>query len=89
MDLHALRTSYDTVADEYVARFYSELAQKPLERHLLNRFAGEVRGRGIVADVGSFLDDAGFVVTESVEREPHEAIEYPSRRCYLFARVRA
>jgi SAM-dependent methyltransferase len=48
----ALRASYDSVAAEYVERLYSELAQKPLDRHLLNRFAEEVRDRGLVADLG-------------------------------------
>jgi len=33
------------------------------------------------------IHSAGFLVTESVEREPYEAVEYPSRRCYLFARA--
>jgi SAM-dependent methyltransferase len=204
-----LRASYDSVAAAYVEHLYSELEQKPLDRHLLNRFAEEVRDRGTVGDLGcgpghvarylhdrgvrmlgldlspemvrwatrlnpdvefrvgdiraldlpdgslagivafysvihldpselgiafrefrrvlasdgvllvSFhmgdhtvhrdelwgqsvsldfhfllpgvvttaLHSAGFVVTESVEREPYEAAEYPSRRCYLFARA--
>jgi SAM-dependent methyltransferase len=34
------------------------------------------------------LQDAGFAVTESIEREPYPAAEYPSRRCYLLARNR-
>ncbi len=44
--------SYDLLADEYVARIYGELAGKPLDRHLLARFAESVAGRGTVADVG-------------------------------------
>lgn len=205
----SLRASYDSVAAEYVEHIYAELAQKPLDRHLLNRFAEEVRDRGTVGDLGcgpghvarylheqgvqvlgidlspemvrwatqlnpdldfrvgdiraldlpdaslagivafysvihleptelgvafgefrrvlapggvflmSFhvgdqtlhldelwgqpvsldfhflepsevvvaLQSAGFAVTESVEREPYEDAEYPSRRCYLFARA--
>jgi SAM-dependent methyltransferase len=47
-----LRASYDAVAPTYVERLYSELAQKPLDRHLLNRFAEEVRDRGLVGDLG-------------------------------------
>ena len=31
------------------------------------------------------LEKAGFDVTERVEREPYPNVEYPSRRCYLFA----
>lgn len=205
----SLRASYDSVAAAYVEHIFSELAGKPLDRHLLNRFAEEVRARGIVGDLGcgpghvarylrdqgvrmlgidlspemvrwasqlnpgiefqvgdlraldladeslagivafysvihlepselestlrefrrvlapagvlllSFhigddtlhldelwgapvsldfhflqpggviaaLRSAGFLVSESVEREPYEAVEYPSRRCYLFARA--
>lgn len=204
-----IRASYDSVAAAYVEHLYAELAQKPLDRHLLNRFAEEVRDRGMVGDLGcgpghvarylhdrgvrmlgldlspemvrwatrlnpdvefrvgdlraldlpdaslagivafysvihlepselgmafrelrrvvagngvllvSFhvgdqtlhldelwgqavsldfhflppgtviaaLQAAGFLVTESVEREPYEGAEYPSRRCYLFARA--
>jgi SAM-dependent methyltransferase len=205
----SIRASYDSVAAAYVEHLYSELAQKPLDRHLLNRFAEEVRDRGTAGDLGCgpghvarYLHDqgvrmlgldlspemvrwatqlnpdiafrvgdlraldlpdaslagivafyslihldpaelgtalrelrrvlaprgvllvsfhvgdhthhvdelfgqavsldfhfllpgavtaalhaAGFLVTESVEREPYEDAEYPSRRCYLFARA--
>ncbi|MEO8381443.1 MAG: methyltransferase domain-containing protein [Acidobacteriota bacterium] len=205
----SIRTSYDSVAAAYAEHLFTELAQKPLDRHLLNRFAEEVRERGLVADLGCgpghvarylheqgvrtlgvdlspemvrragqlnpgldfrvgdlclldlpdhslagivafysvihlqpaelsvalrefrrtlapggvlllafhigeqtvHLDElweqpvsldfrflqprvvveeltaAGFVVSESVEREPYEGAEYPSRRCYLFARA--
>jgi SAM-dependent methyltransferase len=204
-----VRASYDSVADAYVEHIYSELAQKPLDRHLLNRFAEEVRERGTAGDLGcgpghvtrylhdqgvqmlgidlspemvrwatrlnpdiafrvgdiraldlpdaslagivafysvihlepsdleiafrefrrvlagggllfvafhigdhtvhldelweqpvsldfrfllpgtvtAALHSAGFLVTESVEREPYEGVEYPSRRCYLIARA--
>jgi len=44
--------SYDSVARAYAAYLASELSSKPLDRHLLNRFAEEVRGRGLVADLG-------------------------------------
>lgn len=50
--LDALRESYDAVAAEYVEHLFSELSGKPLDRHLLNRFAEEVRGRGLVGDFG-------------------------------------
>lgn len=36
-------------------------------------------------DVISVLHAADLIVTESVEREPYEGAEYPSRRCYLLA----
>jgi SAM-dependent methyltransferase len=48
----SLRTSYDAVAAAYVEHLDTELAQKPLDRHLLNRFAEEVRERGTAADLG-------------------------------------
>jgi len=48
----SIRESYDSVARAYAAHLASELSGKPLDRHLLNRFAEEVRGRGLVADLG-------------------------------------
>jgi SAM-dependent methyltransferase len=45
-----LQSSYDRVADEYVRRIYDELRHKPLDRELLDRFAGRVGGP--VADLG-------------------------------------
>ncbi len=47
-----IRACYDAVAREYAERFTDELAQKPLDRELLARFAAEVRGRGPVYDLG-------------------------------------
>src|SRR5262245_24051274 len=65
----ATREGYDEVADEYVRRISGELAQKPLDRHLLNRFAEDMRGRGLVADIGCgpghvarYLQDQGVDV---------------------------
>lgn len=46
----ATRESYDAVAAEYAAHFWSELAGKPLDRAMLAAFAELVRGP--VADVG-------------------------------------
>jgi SAM-dependent methyltransferase len=64
-----VRDSYDSVARAYADRLASELAGKPLDRHLLNRFAEEVRGRGLVADLGCgpghvarYLHDQGVTV---------------------------
>jgi SAM-dependent methyltransferase len=42
---------YDRLADEYAQHVYGELAGKPFDRDLLDRFAGQV-GRGRVCDVG-------------------------------------
>ena len=47
-----VRDSYDSAAEAYAQHLASELAQKPLDRHLLNRFAEETRGQGLVADLG-------------------------------------
>lgn len=47
-----VQTSYDQVADEYVQRIFDELAHKPLDRQLLDRFATRVRPLGLVCDLG-------------------------------------
>jgi SAM-dependent methyltransferase len=47
-----IRESYDSAAGAYAERLAAELNHKPLDRHLLNRFAEEVQGRGLVADLG-------------------------------------
>ena len=46
-----VRSSYDSAASAYAEHLFNELESKPLDRHLLNRFAEEVGG-GRVADVG-------------------------------------
>src|SRR6266550_4592740 len=48
----SVQSSYDAVANEYVRRIYDELAGKPLDRELLDRFAEQVRDAGLVCDVG-------------------------------------
>jgi SAM-dependent methyltransferase len=50
--INEVQQSYDRVADEYVARIFDELKDKPLDRQLLDRFANQVRGHGIVCDMG-------------------------------------
>jgi SAM-dependent methyltransferase len=64
-----IRNSYDSAAEAYAQHLSSELAGKPLDRHLLNRFAEDTRGRGIVADVGCgpghvtrYLHDQGVTI---------------------------
>ena len=47
-----VRGSYDSAAKAYAEHLATELVHKPLDRHLLNRFAEETRGRGLVADLG-------------------------------------
>jgi SAM-dependent methyltransferase len=51
-DASRTRESYDELAATYTERMFTELAGKPLDRHLLNRVAEDVRGRGLVADLG-------------------------------------
>jgi SAM-dependent methyltransferase len=47
-----LPTSYDRVAEEYARRISGELADKPLDRALLERFAAQVRELGPACDIG-------------------------------------
>src|SRR5947207_2715714 len=47
-----LKQSYDRVADEYVARIFNELDDKPFDRDLLDRFARRVRLTGPVLELG-------------------------------------
>ena len=47
-----VRESYDSVARAYAEQVAAELEHKPLDRALLARFAEEVRGRGLVVDLG-------------------------------------
>jgi SAM-dependent methyltransferase len=51
-DTSRTRESYDELAATYTERLFTELAGKPLDRHLLNRLAEDVRGHGLVADLG-------------------------------------
>src|SRR5215469_4251406 len=47
----ATQASYDAVAEDYAREFIGELAQKPLDRALLDVFAARV-APGIAADIG-------------------------------------
>ena len=47
-----IQQTYDTVAREYADEIFGELATKPLDREILDRFAGRMRGRGPVGDFG-------------------------------------
>jgi SAM-dependent methyltransferase len=51
--LEAIRGAYDAVARAYAERFRDELESKPLDRALLEVFAERVKGRGVVADLGT------------------------------------
>ena len=63
------QTSYDRIADEYARQIYGELAGKPMDRAVLDRFAERLRGRGVVCDmgcgpgqIGRYLADRGLPV---------------------------
>lgn len=69
-DESELEAAYRVVADEYAQRIYHELDHKPLDRELLERFAGRVRGNGRVYDLGCgpghvtrFLHERGVEIT--------------------------
>ena len=47
-----IRDDYDRVAGEYARRIADELAHKPFDRALLDRFSRQVAGRGPVCDLG-------------------------------------
>jgi SAM-dependent methyltransferase len=47
-----VRESYDAAASGYADNLFAELERKPLDRHLLNRFAEATRGKCVVADLG-------------------------------------
>ncbi len=47
-----LQSGYDRIADEYARRIYGELANKPLDRNLLDRFAASVCNSGMTCDLG-------------------------------------
>lgn len=51
-NLSEVARSYDAVAGEYVRQIAGELAHKPWDRTLLDRFAASIRKDGVVADVG-------------------------------------
>ena len=50
--LDGIQKSYDLVAREYADEIYGELAGKPFDRDVLDRFAARVRGQGWVCDLG-------------------------------------
>ena len=47
-----LKTSYDNVAREYAENLYGELAGKPFDREILDRFAARVGNGEPVCDLG-------------------------------------
>jgi SAM-dependent methyltransferase len=47
-----VRETYDRVADEYAARIFGELADKPFDRAILDRFAERALPLGPICDLG-------------------------------------
>ena len=47
-----ISADYDPIADEYAETYFDELAHKPIDRLLLNKFARLVEGLGSVCDLG-------------------------------------
>src|SRR5438874_1176185 len=87
------QTSYDRIAEEYAARIAGELEHKPLDRMLLDEFAGRVKAAGRVCELGCgpghvarYLGLVGFAIEDSLERDPYAPqVEYQSRRAYIRA----
>ena len=84
-DLDAVRTSYDRVADNYVAMGMGDLSLTPWLRAALTAFAEDVRELGPVLDVGcgpgtvtAFLSDLGVEVS-GVDLSPR-MVEHARRR---------
>ena len=47
-----IEASYDSIAAEYAEEFVKELARKPYDRGILDRFADSVRDEGMVLELG-------------------------------------
>ena len=47
-----IQSGYDQVAADYALAFLDEQDKKPMDREMLHRFADEVRGKGMVCDIG-------------------------------------
>lgn len=47
-----VQTGYDSVAKQYANEFFEELARKPFDRQLLDKFAEEMSGAGVVCELG-------------------------------------
>jgi SAM-dependent methyltransferase len=60
----SVRDSYDRVADEYTRRVADELDGKPFDRELLDRVAEDLRGAGLVCDMGCGPGHVGRYVAD-------------------------
>ncbi len=76
-DAESVRANYDRIAGAYASHYANELLHKPIDRELLTRFAGEVKVRGDVCDVGCgpghiarYLRDAGLANVFGLDLSP-------------------
>jgi len=67
--INSIRETYDRLAVDYAGHIFGELAHKPFDRQLLDRFAAEVAPHGPVCDLGCgpghvalYLRDVGTTV---------------------------
>lgn len=88
-----LQESYDSAAQAYAEHLATELQCKPLDRHLLNRFAEAMQNRGAVADLGCgpghvarYLHDQGVRI-EGIDLSPQMVREASSRNPLMEFRV--
>jgi SAM-dependent methyltransferase len=65
----SVRENYDRLADEYANHLFDELAKKPFDREVLNRFAAQVKPGGDLCDLGCgpgqvarYMRDAGAAI---------------------------
>lgn len=47
-----IQSGYDKAAAAYAHEFIDEQAKKPMDCEMLQRFADEVCGKGVVCDIG-------------------------------------
>ncbi|MEV0730754.1 class I SAM-dependent methyltransferase [Polymorphospora sp. NPDC050346] len=66
--LDRIRVAYDTVAEPYADQFADELAQKPLDRALIDGFADQVRATGVDAPVADLGCGPGQVTRHLADR---------------------
>ena len=48
----SVRACYEAVASEYAKQYANELAQKPMDQEMLQRFTGTVGRSGLLVDLG-------------------------------------
>ncbi|MHB8087217.1 MAG: class I SAM-dependent methyltransferase [Anaerolineaceae bacterium] len=59
-----IQSGYDKVASAYAQAFIDEQAKKPMDHEMLQRFADETHGKGIVCDMGCGPGQVGAWLNE-------------------------